>query len=565
MNRHFAPAAVAAAVTLLLAGCGGSDTPCTDCGPPPVSGTTSYVGTTDTVAAWADPSTMNMSVAPIGSYAGKRQLIRGTISPYTGTQLNQPAGVEIYEYSDGTVHLLDLTDVGLPSAVQVSSETMATLDPECTENGQSANASFVYSYEGVYFAGDLASPTNSTYVYRLPGPDGVCNTSDDVLHVVKTGMASTDAPLVAAEMPHATIYGSDGSIQGFIAKSGQTIVKLDANAATPTTLASYGAPVQVLDAMPTGQVSGFETGRLFVVDGNIVHIDYASGAVTASLFAIPGWTPTDSNMVPPAASPDFLYFAINTAGVGGALGTGTIYQMPADGSAGPTVLGTVSGRVVQLDFPVSGSSLVVGVEGATYSIVAMPESGGMPTTVMLGTENTGRFTATASDVYYTEWNVVAAGTTVTRTSDMSGISGMDGTVVMAAGANSMFMVGGEAAPWPSDVTVQRTPIVTVFQVTGLTTASTSTNAVTGLTFTAPSLTGGSLVAIDTTSNAAIGTMGTFDTTSATELTGTVHPSVGHWFFIDAGTQASTQDPATHDVYLLESQTANSLVRGSNGL
>jgi hypothetical protein len=566
--RPLAPAAIAGAVTLLLAGCGGSSDSCTDCVPPPVSGVTSYVGTTDTVAAWADPGSMTMDVAPAGVYAGKRQMIRGTVSPYTGAQLDQPAGVEIYEYGDGTVHLLDLTDIGLPSAVQVSSETAATIDPECTENGQDSNTTFVYSYTGVYFASNLASPADSVYVYRMPGPDGICNTTDDVLHAVHTGMLSTDAPLVAAEMPHATIYDQTGAIQGFIAKSGPNLVRLDANVSTPMTLATYGtADIQVLDAMPVGQVSGFETGRLFVVDGNIVHVDYASNAVSASLFAIPNWSPTDSHMVAPAASPGFLYFAINTPGVGGALGVGTIYQMPADGSAAPTVLGTVAGRVSELQFPVGGSSVLVGVVGDLYSIEAIPETGGLGTSVFFGTETVGRFTATSTDVYYTEWNQVTVGTTTTRTSPMSGIVAMDGTTVMATVPNSMFMIGGEAAPWPAnDVTTQRTPLVTVFQVTGMSASSTTSSPVTGLSFTAPNLTGGTLASFDTSTNAMVATLGTFDSsTTATLLNGTVHPSIGHWLFLDAQTQASTSDPATHDEYLIESQTPASLVRASMGL
>lgn len=565
----FVPAALASAAALFLAGCGGGGDYCSDCGGGGPGGTvTSYVGTQDAIAAWADPSTSTINVAPAGEYAGKRQLMRGTVSPYTGDDLGQPAGVEIYEFSDGYVHLLDLADVGFPVAVQVSSESHATIDAGCTGTGVEAiPGSTSTDYNGTYFAGDLSMPTNSTYVYRLPGTDGSCNTSDDVIHAVRTGMSATDAPLTAAAMPAATVYSSAGAVTGYIAKSGNTIVKLDGNLATPTTLATYSLPLQVLEPLPVGQVSGYETGRLYIADGDIVFIDYAAGTVSSSLFTIPGWSATDDGLQAVAASPSDLYFAVYTAGAGGALGSTDIYQMSADGSTMPALIATLAGRVTTMEFPVGGDSVVVGVQGATtWSIVAFPEAGGLPTTVLLGDENTGRFTATASDVYFTEWNVTGGTGTSTRSGMKSGISGLDGSVVMAPMANSLFMNGGEAVPWTNgDVTTQRTPLQTVFQVTGLSQTGTSTNPVTHIAVTAPTLTGGSLVAISTTTNATIATLGTFGTTSATALSGTIHAQLGHWFFVDASNAASTAVPGTHDVYLVNSQTSGSMVRASNNL
>jgi hypothetical protein len=554
MKHLLAPTALCTAATLFLAGCGGDG--CINCGGG--AGTpTSYVGSTDLIAAWADPTSQTLDTAPFGEYAGKRAFIRGTVSPYTGDDLGQPAGVEIYQFSDGYIHLLDLTDIGFPSAVQVSTESHATTSLACTTNGTSAVAGASYDYQGVYFAANLALPANSTYVYRLPGTDGVCNTADDVIHAVRTGMAPTDAPLAAAAMPAATVFTAGADIAGYVAKSGTNLVMLDANLATPVTLKTYASAVGVLDALPTGQLSGYETGRLFVVDGNIVYIDYAAHTVSNSLFAIPGWTATDAGLAATAASPTGLFFATYAAG------TSTVYRMPADGSAAPTVIGTVAGRVNELEFPAGSTNLFVGVAGATYSIMAMPEAGGLSTTVLLGDEPAGRFTATSADVYWTQWTATTSGTTTTRTLEKSGISAADGTVVQAALANSFFMNGGEAVPWTNaDLQTRVTPLQTVFQVTGLAQTSTVTSS-TGQVYVAPSLTGGTILAISTATHATVATVGTFGTTtSATALDGVVHATLGHWFFIDAQHQASTQDPATHDVYLINSQTDGSLVRGS---
>jgi hypothetical protein len=80
----------------------------------------------------------------------------------------------------------------------------------------------------VSFAADLVVPTNSSYFYRLPGPDGVCNTADDVIHMVKTGMGPGAAPIVVDSMPVASVRTAQGGLAGFVAKSGADLVLTDA-------------------------------------------------------------------------------------------------------------------------------------------------------------------------------------------------------------------------------------------------------------------------------------------------------------------------------------------------
>ena len=563
MNKLLPGFALCATATFLLVGCDdGSDSgiPTNPNSPTLIS----YVGSPDAIAAWADPTQLTVDGPDVGTYAGKRQLARGNVDPMTGADLGQPAGVEIWKGADGHVWAVDLAadDTGVPAAVQVSSETGATVDATCTFNGTPDTAT-AFDYQGVLFAADLVTPTASSYIYRLPGADGVCNTADDVVHLVHPNMSASDAPLVASAMPQTAVYSSTGAITGYVAKSGASLVLLDANLANPVVVGSFAAAVGVANPMPIGLETGYPTGRLFDVDGSIVYVDYANHATSAALFAIPGWTSADEHLVS-AASPTTLYFAVNTPAAGNVPASSTIYAMPADGSAVPVVASVQPGLVRQMQFPVQGSSLIVGVEDAgDFAIVAIPAAqadGGLGTTLAVAAGfNGGRFTATASDVYYTTWTSTSANGAVTRSGTTAGIVGIDGSVVQAPMANAQFLSGGEVDPWVAgDTTTQRTPFTTIFQVTNLGAATTSTEPVTGIQYTAPGLAGATLSSIDPATNTTIATLGSFPaTTTATLLDGTVR-GIGHALFIEATTQASTQDPATRDLYLLNSQTAGTL-------
>jgi hypothetical protein len=551
-----------AAVTLLLAGCGGnSDSGSSGSGPTPM---TSFVGTTGTLAAWADPTTMSFNMPGMGSYAGKRQFQRGTVDPMTGIDIGQPAGVEIFKGSDGHIQMVDLASTGTPAPLQASSEAQATVDDLCSSTGTISGGA-TYDYAGVFFTADLATPTNSTYIYRLPGADGSCGTADDVVHVVKTGMDLTAAPLTGVAMPAATVFSATGGITGFIAKSGATLVMTDGNVANPVTVGTFPAPITVAAALPVGLATGYETGRLFVVDGNIVHVDYNAHTTSATLFTIPGWTPTNDHLVA-AASPTTLYFAVNTPAAGGVAATTTVYSMPADGSAAPTAISTMAGIVTQLDFPVGGSNLIAAVAEGTFSIVSWPAAGGASTTLLTTTGlNGGRFGATASAVYYTAWLDTSAGALTTRTGTMSGIVDMSAAPIQPAVPDSMYLDGGEAADFAAgDTTTRATPFVTMFQVQGLTPVTVSA-AVGGGLFTEDGLSGGTLYAIDTSTNTTDATLGAFPTSLATSLAAGTYRGIDHTLFLQAVTPMSTQDPTTRDLYLVNSRMNGSLQRVTGNL
>jgi hypothetical protein len=411
---------------------------------------------------------------------------------------------------------------------------------------------------------DLQNPVNSSYFYRLPGTDGVCNTADDVVQIVKTGMSATNAPITISSMPVATVRTALGGISWFVVKSGAQLVLVDGNFAHPVVLGTFAAPIGVAVALPVGTLQGYPSGQLFVVDGDIVYVNYVTQAVSAPLFAIPAWTSTSAG-ASFAASPSTLYFSVNTAATQTTPASASIYAMPTDGSAATAVVDTEAGHIDNLAFPVAGTNLVWGVANPTYTIRTLAQSGGSATTLATSTVNAGSFAATATTVYFTTWAATSNATTkiVTRSATASGIVGMNGTVIQASLANSSFAGGGEQFPWPNDTTTTATPYETVFQVLGLSPV-TLTDATTGYTSVADGVSGGTVIAIDTATNRAVATLGTVPIGTATFLTGTFRDA-GHTGFIEAYTSLSTNDPVTRDLYLLNSQASNSLVRVTGNL
>jgi hypothetical protein len=88
---------------------------------------------------------------------------------------------------------------------------------------------------------------------------------------------------------------------------------------------------------------------------------------------------------------------------------------------------------------------------------------------------------------------------------------------------------------------------------------TVTNQSTGYQYVEDGVAGGSLLAIDTTSNQVVTTVGTLPVSTATALSGTFRGNA-HTGFLEAWNALSTQNPGTRDLYLLNSQTSNSLIR-----
>jgi hypothetical protein len=560
MNRLEVRAArmgVLGGIAILVTACGGGSS---------TSSTTptSYIGTTGAFTAAADPNSES-SVLLVSGAAGKRQYLRGTVDLVTGQDVGQPTGIEMYKNQDGHIYTVDMTAVGAPVPAQVSSETAATVDDACTFGG-AALPGATSDYTGVYAAPDFATPVHYAYFYRLPGSDGVCNSADDVIHMVHPNMRTSDSPLVAAAMPAASAYDpSTGAVRNFIAKMGTDIVALDPNGANPVSLATFGVPIQVLTALPTSNANSLPTGGLFIVDGDIVHVNYGSGAVSGSLFTIPNRTPHST--LSAAASPTTLYFSIVTPATGSSPASSTIYSMPLDGSAAAAPIDTEVGTASELTYPPQSNRLLFAVSNGapSYAVKAISSSGGAPTTLVTINQNAGRFVASALAVYYTSYQVTGNNSIgLTRSRILSGIVATDGTEIVPPTANSEFMTGGQQTPTPAGVPLWApAPIAAVLRIRNLTATVTAINS-NGVTITMPGLSGGLVESIDTGSNQVTASIGTMPTSNATYLTDSFRV-IGNVGYVDATNDASTQNPGTRDLYLLKTGATNSLIRVTNNL
>jgi len=167
-------------------------------------------------------------------------------------------------------------DTAVPAAIQVSSEATATTDDLCTFSGtQASGANF--DYQGVLFAGDLVTPTSSSYIYRLPGADGVCNTADDVIHLVHPNMGTADAPVVGLAMPITAISSSTGALTGYTFQEVLAIPRLTATELVRYLDSVIGPLAQRLRALPDDEAAGRAvrraTGILQGCFGHIGEID----------------------------------------------------------------------------------------------------------------------------------------------------------------------------------------------------------------------------------------------------------------------------------------------------
>ena len=486
----------------------------------------------------------------LGSYAGARLFITGTITSGSPTATNQAGYSEIFKNADGHIYRLDLSITGSPAARQVSSETNATVDDLCSLSGATASLGTDVNYLAEQYFNDFENPENSAYFYRLPGPDGTCNTSDDVIFMVKLGMSATQEP-VQARMPAAVAHDPNtGAIIGFVVNEGTALTFYDSNFQNRVVLETPANPIGVAYPLGTTDVTG--TGRLFVLDGNIVYVNYGTQSVSQSLFTIPNWTA--SKRFATAASPTTLYFSVDTSDrtQTPVVLTSALYSIPRDGSAAPAQLATESGIIQAVASPVGGTTTVYSIvpPKGSYTLRAVSSSSGQAPSVVTAvttTGNAGSFIATAASIYYTVENY-SAPDSMTRiyANTSTGIVGMDGTVIEAPVASSKFIAQQSDVNGSDWLNVVRARNLT--PVTLVSTAD-------GLTYTEDGISGATLEVIDTSTNAVTVTLGTLPSGTIMNGTGTLTGTAG---YIDGLNVNSTLDPTTRDLLYIDTSAANSL-------
>jgi hypothetical protein len=541
LNKRLAPlSGLVACFTLVSCG-GGSAGGSSDNGPPPPPPpppTIQYVAPSDSsFVAAIDPTNPGTAfLAQAGTYAGARLYTFGTIVPGSPVLANQAGYSEIYKSGDGHLYRLDLSITGSPAPRQVSSEANATIDDLCSLSGANASLGTDVNYLAVQFFNDFANPEDSAYFYRLPGPDGTCNTSDDVIYMVKLGMSATDAP-VLARLPVAVVHNPNtGAISGYVVNEGTALTLYDSNFQNRVVLEVPTSAIAV--AYPLGTAQFTATGRLFVLDGSIVYINYGNASVSA----------------PNASSQATLYFSVDTSDrtQTPVIVTSALYSMPRDGSAAPVQLATESGLIQAVASPVGATATAYSIvpPKGFYTIRAVTAGGGQTPNVVTAvttTGNTGSFVATAANIYYTA-STVSAPDSMTRiiADTVTGIVGMDGTVAGQPLASSRF-IGQQSdtngSGWLNVVRARNLTPVTLVS---------STN---GITYTEDGISGATLEVVDTTTNAVSMTLGTLPRGTVMNGAGTLTGSAG---YIDGLNVNSTPNPSTRELLYIDTSTANSL-------
>jgi hypothetical protein len=238
----------------------------------------------------------------------------------------------------------------------VSSEANATVDDLCSVNGANTVLGTTVNYVAVESYVDYANPQNSAYFYREPGASGACNTTTDKVFMVKLGMATTDAP-IAALMPAAVVHDStSGAITGFIVNEGTALTHVRRQFfANRTVIYTPTTAMSVVYSLANSGVGA--AGGLFVIDGSIVYVNYASQTVSASLFTVPNWS-ADKRFAN-SANGSTEFFTVNTSNEAATplVPTSAVYSMPLDGSAAPTQLATESGIVSQVTVAIYGTTV----------------------------------------------------------------------------------------------------------------------------------------------------------------------------------------------------------------
>jgi hypothetical protein len=540
---------VGIAAGLLLAGCDDGHGYYGGGGPGPGGQFVQYVAPTDSVfVAATDPNNPANTYGPNpGTFAGARLVITADISANSPTTSNQADFAQMYKASDGHLYATGLQIAGLPGPAQVSSESGATIDDLCSLNGANTTLGTDVNYVAIQSYVDYANPLNSVYFYRKPGASGACNTSTDIVSMVYLGMGPSDTPILAL-MPMAVVHNpNSGAITGFIVNEGTAITMYDENFANRTVIYTPSTAISVAYSLASSGVSA--SGGLFVLDGNIVYIDYTQGSVSAPLFTVPNWDPTKRFVNSANGTTEF--FAVNTSNEAATpvVPTSAVYSMPLDGSAAPTLLGSESGSIGQVTVATYGTTVAWSVvpPGGVYTIRTSTGAGSTPVTAFTATGNAGSFIVTASDIYYTtETESAPTATTVTYANTQTGIVAMNGTVVEAPVLESRWVAeerDNNGSDWIDLIRARNLSPVTVADTAN------------GKTYTEDGISGATLEVLDTATNAVTVTLGVMPAGTVMSGSGTLISSAG---YIDGLNVNSTADPATRDLIYIDTSQANSL-------
>lgn len=256
---------------------------------------------------------------------GNNAVLAATYDRATRTLSNLHIHALVYAKSDGKLYKVNAEKAkGVPVPVQLSSETAA--DKSCGSSSKSAS--------------DIANPEDSQFVYRLPGSDSICDTSDDVYKMVRLSMSATDAP-ITAKAPIAELNNeATGALSAWLVNDGGALKRCDTNFANcgPSLKSITGRAALEEEALVVRK-------RLLTIDDALYVYDDNTHTLSSAIYTL-GST---SHINVSTSDAHNFYFSVSDA-------PKSIYAAPTDGSAVAVTLVTDTDNI--LDFQVSSSKVV---------------------------------------------------------------------------------------------------------------------------------------------------------------------------------------------------------------
>lgn len=293
---------------------------------------------------------------------GFLQVEEASLNSATRSLSNYNIRTIVYQKGGKIWKVSAVKDGSTPTPAQLSNETGLS-------QRSIGGASEVYS--------DLVNHSNSRILYRLPGPDGQLNTSDDVIKMVSLGMGPGDSPITIpiSGLPYGSnwprgFYAADGSVAGFVVLGADNVLKrYDVNF-------TAGSAVTLKTGVTTTSMTNNAYGNVILmrIDNALYAFNISTNVLSAPLYSF-----TSTQYSCHAQEGNLYYFADGAR----------IYKMPLDGSSAPSLIIDEGSGATVTSIRLSSSRIVyaAGNSSSVNQVKSVPKGGGAATTLSTGSYN----------------------------------------------------------------------------------------------------------------------------------------------------------------------------------
>ncbi len=253
---------------------------------------------------------------------------------------------------------------GLPTPVQVSNENNA--------------ANICETHTGY----DRAHHDNSSYLYRLPGSDNVCRTSDDLWKMIRLGMTRTDAPIPAKKPLIEIEAPSTGAMIGWLAIDNKNLYRYDTAFANPVLVTPFTTGV-------TDCTSNASDDLFLVVDNTLRLYNVSAGNLSPALHTFSG---SGVNYCDEAEDKSNLYLRDGAS----------LHKVPLNGNSPSSLLVKEGGNTLLSLVGTTDTRVIYKASGTSTSLKAVDKTEG--TALVLDTISSALFaveSVVGNRIYYT--------------------------------------------------------------------------------------------------------------------------------------------------------------------